>query len=302
LADSVGLGKTFEALAVIKYYELRNHRVLVLAPKKLRDNWALYRMNDVRNILEKDRFSYDILNHTDLSRDKGLSGDINLKTVNWGNYDLVIIDESHNFRNNDRRKNKKTRYDKLMDDIIKSGVKTKVLMLSATPINNKMNDLKNQVAFITEGNNSALQDEGIINIENTLRVAQTVFNRWQKEPEKERTLENLLNKLNVDYFKLLDSLTIARSRKHIEKYYDLEEIGNFPERMKPDNHKTGIDLDGEFPAFEEINNSIRKLDMAMFHHFFTCYRIREKNMKRSMISNCEVVSRNLLRWIVKGNW
>lgn len=268
LADSVGLGKTFEALAVIKYYELRNDRVLVLVPKKLRDNWSLYRMNDVRNILSKDRFSYDILNHTDLSRDRGLSGDINLETINWGNYDLIVIDESHNFRNNDRRKDKKTRYDKLMDDIIKSGVKTKVLMLSATPINNKMNDLKNQVAFITEGNNSALQDQGINNIENTLRVAQTVFNKWQKNPESERTLENLLNKLNVDYFKLLDSLTIARSRKHIEKYYDLEEIGEFPERMKPDNHKTGIDLNGEFPSFEDINNAIRKLNMAMYSPLF----------------------------------
>ena len=277
IADSVGLGKTFEALAVIKYYELRNDRVLVMAPKKLRDNWAVYRMNDVRNILVEDRFSYDILNHTDLSREKGLSGDINLETVNWGNYDLVVIDESHNFRNNDRRKNRKTRYDKLMDDIIKSGVKTKVLMLSATPINNKMNDLKNQVAFITEGNNTALQDEGISNIENTLKQAQTVFNRWQKEPEEERTLENLLNKLNVDYFKLLDSLTIARSRKHIEKYYDIEEIGKFPERMKPENHKTGIDLKKEFPTFEEINNSIRGLNMSMYSPLY--YVLPDKRKK-----------------------
>ena len=264
LADSVGLGKTFEALAVIKYYELRNDRVLVLAPKKLRDNWALYRMNDVRNILSQDRFSYDILNHTDLSREKGYSGDINLETINWGNYDLIVIDESHNFRNNDRRKDTKTRYGKLMDDIIKAGVKTKVLMLSATPINNKMNDLKNQVAFITEGNSAALLDEGVASIESTLRVAQGVFNAWQKLPQDDRTLENLLNRLNVDYFKLLDSLTIARSRKHIEKYYDLDEIGKFPERMKPKNHKTGIDTKEDFPSFEEVNNEIRKLNMAMY--------------------------------------
>ncbi|MBU1976754.1 MAG: DEAD/DEAH box helicase family protein [Nanoarchaeota archaeon] len=277
IADSVGLGKTFEALAVIKYYELRNDRVLVMAPKKLRDNWALYRLNDVRNILEKDRFSYDILNHTDLSRERGFSGDINLETVNWGNYDLVVIDESHNFRNYERSKGKKTRYDKLMADIIKAGVKTKVLMLSATPINNKMNDLKNQVAFITEGNNSALQNEGIGSIENTLKFAQTIFNKWQKEPEKDRTLENLLNKLNVDYFKLLDSLTIARSRKHIEKYYDLEEIGDFPERMKPTNHKTGIDLDGEFPSFEDVNNAISRLNMAMYSPLF--YVLPDKRKK-----------------------
>jgi len=264
IADSVGLGKTFEALAVIKYYELRNDRVLVLAPKKLRDNWSLYRANDVRNVLSEDRLSYDILNHTDLSRDSGLSGDINLETVNWGNYDLVVIDESHNFRNNNSRKNHQTRYEKLMDDIIKSGVKTKVLMLSATPINNKMNDLKNQVAFITEGNNAALQDEGIVNIENTLRVAQSVFNKWQKEPQSERTLGNLLNRFNIDYFKLLDSLTIARSRKHIEKYYDLSEIGHFPERLKPQNCKTEVDIEGEFPSFEDTNNSIRKLNMSMY--------------------------------------
>ncbi|WP_342463263.1 SNF2-related protein [Ureibacillus sp. FSL K6-8385] len=158
IADSVGLGKTFEALAVIKYYELRNHRVLVLAPKKLRENWAIYRLNDKRNILAEDRFSYDLLNHTDLSRNRGYSGDINLEHVNWGNYDLVVIDESHNFRNNDPRNDRVTRYSRLMNDIIKAGVKTKVLMLSATPVNNKLDDLKNQIAFITEGNDKALAE------------------------------------------------------------------------------------------------------------------------------------------------
>ena len=153
LADSVGLGKTFTALAVIKYYELRNSRVLVLAPKKLRDNWVIYTQNDMRNILADDRFGYTVLNHTDLSRKSGMSGDVNLATVNWPNYDLVVIDESHNFRNNHPVKGKVTRYEKLMNDIIRSGVKTKVLMLSATPVNNRMNDIKNQIGFITEGNN-----------------------------------------------------------------------------------------------------------------------------------------------------
>jgi SNF2 family DNA or RNA helicase len=167
IADSVGLGKTFEALAVIKYYELRNDRVLVLAPKKLRDNWQMYRANDVRNVLSQDRFSYDILNHTDLTRMRGMSGDINLETLNWGNYDLVVIDESHNFRNTNPRKDRKTRYRKLMDDIIRSGVKTKVLMLSATPVNNRLSDLKNQVSFITEGDDRALDREGIRSISST---------------------------------------------------------------------------------------------------------------------------------------
>lgn len=264
LADSVGLGKTFEGLAVIKYYELRNHRVLVLCPKKLRDNWMMYRANDVRNVLSEDRFGYDILNHTDLSRERGTSGDINLSTINWGNYDLIVIDESHNFRNNDPRKDKKTRYKKMMDDIIKSGVKTKVLMLSATPVNNRMNDLKNQIAFITEGNNNALVDEGVPNIANTLRVAQLQFNKWLEQPAEERKMSSLLTSLNVDYFKLLDALTIARSRKHIEKYYDLTEVGKFPERLHPKNIKSKVDTEDKFPSFEEINDSIKRLTLAIY--------------------------------------
>lgn len=264
IADSVGLGKTFEALAVVKYYELRNHRVLVMCPKKLRDNWMMYRANDIRNVLANDRFGYDILNHTDLSRSKGESGDINLETINWGNYDLVVIDESHNFRNNDPRKNKKTRYRKLMEDIIQAGVKTKVLMLSATPVNNKMNDLKNQVAFITEANDFALESEGIASISQTLRLAQYQFNKWLEKPAEERKLDSLLAHLNVDYFKLLDAVTIARSRKHIEKYYDLTEVGKFPERLKPKNVKSKIDLMDEFPSFESINDSIKRLTLAIY--------------------------------------
>ena len=228
IADSVGLGKTFEALAIIKYYELRNDRILVLCPKKLRENWTLYTINDKRNILAEDRFNYDVLNHTDLSRTKGFSGEINLETLNWGNYDLVVIDESHNFRNNPPRKDGLTRYSRLMREIIRAGVKTKVLMLSATPVNNRMNDLKNQVSFISEGRDDALNDHGIISIEQTLKKAQTHFNRWTKQEESKRTTESLLETLNFDYFKLLDLLTIARSRKHIEKYYDINEIGKFP--------------------------------------------------------------------------
>ena len=157
IADSVGLGKTFEALAIIKYYELRNDRVLVLVPKRLRDNWTLYKANDRRNFLASDRFNYDVLNHTDLSRDGGASGDIDLAHVNWGNYDLVVIDESHNFRNKSTHNERETRYDRLMRRIIKEGVKTRVLMLSATPVNNRLADLKNQIAFVTEGDDTALE-------------------------------------------------------------------------------------------------------------------------------------------------
>ena len=264
IADSVGLGKTFEALAVIKYYELRNDRVLVLCPKRLRDNWTVYTVNDKRNLLSSDRFNYDVLNHTDLTRDKGKSGEINLETLNWGNYDLVVIDESHNFRNTSSTKDKVTRYSRLMDEIIRSGVKTKVLMLSATPVNNRMNDLKNQVAFITEGVDDSFADNGIVSIEQTLKKAQTRFNQWLKLGDDERTVHKLLDSMNFDYFKLLDTLTIARSRKHIEKYYDLSEVGDFPERLKPLNIKEDIDIQGNFPPLKDINRTIRKLNLSAY--------------------------------------
>lgn len=264
IADSVGLGKTFEALAVIKYYELRNDRVLVLCPKKLRDNWTVYTVNDKRNLLAADRFNYDVLNHTDLTRLQGRSGEINLETLNWGNYDLVVIDESHNFRNSSSTKEGLTRYSRLMDEIIRSGVKTKVLMLSATPVNNRMNDLKNQVAFITEGIDSAYSEQGIGSIEETLRKAQTRFNNWLRQKDSERTVEALLDSMNFDYFKLLDLLTIARSRKHIEKYYDVTEIGSFPERLQPINIKADIDTLGQFPPLREINRTIRKLNLSAY--------------------------------------
>src|SRR5699024_5622552 len=203
--------------------------------------------NDKRNLFVDDRFSYDVLNHTDLSRESGFSGDINLATINWENYDLVVIDESHNFRNNPPVKDRKTRYQKLMQDVIKSGVQTKILMLSATPVNNKMNDIKNQIAFITEEKDAALQDVGINSVDNTLKNAQMVFNQWTNLSEAERTTETFVDMMNMDYFKILDTLTIARSRKHIEKYYDIEEIGEFPERLKPMNKYSKIDQDGIFP-------------------------------------------------------
>ncbi|MDF1543229.1 MAG: helicase-related protein [Anaerosomatales bacterium] len=264
IADSVGLGKTFEALAIIKYYELRNDRVLVLAPKRLRDNWTIYTVNDKRNLFAADRFNYDVLNHTDLTRRGGKSGEINLDTVNWGNYDLVVIDESHNFRNNPPRRDGLTRYSRLMRDIIKSGVRTKVLMLSATPVNSRMNDIKNQVAFITEGVDDALFDVGISSIENTLRKAQALFNQWLRLEEDDRTTQSLLDALNFDYFQLLDLLTIARSRKHIAKYYDLKEVGQFPHRAQPVNVKADIDTAGLFPPLRDVNRDIRRLNLSAY--------------------------------------
>ena len=265
IADSVGLGKTFEALAIIKYHELRNDRVLVLCPKRLRDNWTLYKANDRRNFLASDRFNYDVLNHTDLSRDGGLSGDIDLSHVNWGNYDLVVIDESHNFRNKKTpRQGSETRYDRLMRRIIREGVKTRVLMLSATPVNNRMADLRNQIAFATEGNDTALLDHGIGSIDSTTRLAQKQFNRWLDLEENERTPTQLIEMLGFDYFTLLDLLTIARSRKHVEKYYGTTETGKFPERLKPINIKADVDLTGQFRSIREINREIRRLNLASY--------------------------------------
>ena len=265
IADSVGLGKTFEALAIIKYHELRNDRVLVLCPKRLRDNWTIYRANDRRNVLAADRFNYDVLNHTDLSRNSGVSGDIDLAHLNWGNYDLVVIDESHNFRNKRTpQKGGETRYDRLMRKIIREGVKTRVLMLTATPVNNRLADLRNQIVFATEGDDAALLEYGISSIDATTRLAQKQFNRWQKLPEPQRTPERLIEMLGFDYFTLLDLLTIARSRKHIEKYYGLAETGRFPARLKPINIKADVDLAGGFPPIRELNLEIRRLNLAAY--------------------------------------
>lgn len=265
IADSVGLGKTFEALAVIKYHELRNDRVLVLCPKRLRDNWTLYKSNDQRNVLATDRLNYDVLNHTDLSRDGGMSGDIDLTHINWGNYDLVVIDESHNFRNKKAPKQgAETRYDRLMRKIIREGVKTRVLMLSATPVNNRLADLKNQIAFVTEGDDTALFDHGIASIDSTTRRAQKAFNRWLELPDAEKTPQLLVEMLGFDYFSLLDHLTIARSRRHIEKYYGTAETGRFPSRLPPINIKADVDKAGEFQSIKEINLEIRRLKLASY--------------------------------------
>lgn len=262
IADSVGLGKTFEALAIIKYYELRNDRVLVLAPKKLRDNWVTYRLNDKRNILVQDRLNFDVLNHTDLSRDKGMSGDINLETVHWGNYDLIVIDESHNFRNNNPSKNTLSRYERLMRDVIKSGVRTKVLLLSATPVNTRLSDLKNQLAFVTETKDNALMKEGIASVDLTLRQAQAKFNAWMKQANPSR--DDLIEKLDGDYFKLLDIFTISRSRKHIEKYYDVADIGKFPTRLKPISKYSDFDTENKDFSISHINDYLESLNLKFY--------------------------------------
>lgn len=237
LADSVGLGKTFTALAVIKYYENRNRSVLVLCPKKLAENWNTYKDNYINNPIASDRLNYDVLFHTDLSRAHGFSNGLDLERLNWGNYDLVVIDESHNFRNGagTHAKTQENRYVKLMDKVIRAGVKTKVLMLSATPVNNRFVDLKNQLAIAYEGDSENINKKLSTSktIDEIFKQAQKAFNSWSKLDVAKRTTEALLQMLDFDFFELLDSVTIARSRKHIEKYYDTTEIGKFSERKKP---------------------------------------------------------------------
>jgi superfamily II DNA/RNA helicase len=274
IADSVGLGKTFEALAVIKYFELFNERCLVLCPKKLKENWSIFKQNDDRNILIADRFGYDILCHTDLGREGGYSGDINLETVKWGNYGLVVIDESHNFRGNpmDKVKDDGTvrmnRAKILMEKIIKSGVKTKVLLLSATPVNNNLRDLRNQILIITEGKNDALvETTGIKDIALALKNAQTNFTNWadnKKNPN--RTVKQLIEKLDSSFFKLLDELTIARSRKHIINFYNAEkEVGRFSDRLKPISIYPNIDLKDRFFTYDALNKRILQYKLAIFN-------------------------------------
>lgn len=266
LADSVGLGKTFTALAVIKYYELRNKSVLVLCPKKLADNWLNYNRNLKTNPFAKDRFGYDVLAHTDLSRTSGESFGTPLNRVNWGNYDLVVIDESHNFRNNDAYKDKETRYQKLMNKVIREGVKTKVLMLSATPVNNRFSDLRNQLALAYEGDSENLSKKlrTSKSVEEVFRNAQKAFNAWSLKPPEERTARAILDALDFDFFELLDSVTIARSRKHIQTFYDTKDIGQFPERRKPLSFHCALTTRSDVMGFNEIFEQLTLLKLAVY--------------------------------------
>lgn len=273
LADSVGLGKTFTALSVIKYYENRNRNVLVLCPKKLNDNWQTFRSNYKNNPVLADRLRYDILFHSDLSRDKGLSNGLDLERVNWGNYDLIVIDESHNFRNGGRFDNededddfKENRYARLMNKVIRSGVKTKVLMLSATPVNNRFSDLKNQLQLAYEGkaeNINDLLDTGK-NIDSIFRDAQTVYSKWAKLPPEKRTTEKLVDSLSYDFFQLLDAVTIARSRSHIIKYYNTNDVGKFPERLSPVSRRPKLTDLNDTITFADIAEMLNRLNLSIY--------------------------------------
>ncbi|MGB3300034.1 MAG: helicase-related protein [Phormidesmis sp.] len=277
IADSVGLGKTYEALAVIRYFELRNYRVLVLCPKRLRENWTVYQAqnNSELNPFVNDRFGYTVLSHTDLSRESGKVGDIDLATLNWGNYDLIVIDESHNFRNNTRGRRdedgnviRKSRYERLMEDILQRGLKTKVLLLSATPVNNDLGDLRNQLYLLTEGKDNAFQESiGIRSMRSSLTTAQKTFIKWSKKKGDRRT-GDLLEQLSPAFFKLLDELTIARSRRHIQTHYPetIARLGGFPTRAVPNSvFVDQIDLRRRFLSFDRINEEISQYQLALFN-------------------------------------
>ena len=273
LADSVGLGKTYTALSVIKYYQSRNKSILVLCPKKLYDNWNTFKSPYENNPLLRDRFNYHIFYHTDLSRRYGNSNGYDLERINWGNFDLVVIDESHNFRNggkvttdeNDENP-RENRYLQLLNRVIRSGVKTKVLMLSATPVNNRFNDLRNQLQLAYEGD--AERFDALLNtttpIDHIFRDAQTAFNRWSKLPEEERTTKALLDSLSFDFFEVLDSVTIARSRKHIQQYYDTTDIGEFPVRLKPISRRPKLTDLPTAVSFNDIYVSVSELNLAIY--------------------------------------
>lgn len=270
LADSVGLGKTFTALAVIKYYENRNKSVLVLCPKKLTNNWNTYKDNYVNNPIAADRLRYDVLYHTDLNRTHGKSNGLDLDRLNWSNYDLVVIDESHNFRNGGKLSGedneKENRYLKLLNKVIRKGVKTKVLMLSATPVNNRFNDLKNQLALAYEGNTDLIDDKlnATRSIDDIFKSAQRAFNTWSKWEPADRTTENLLSMLDFDFFEVLDSVTIARSRKHIQKYYDTSEIGTFPTRLKPISLRPPLTNLKEAINYNQIFEQLMHLSLTIY--------------------------------------
>lgn len=273
LADSVGLGKTFTALSVIKYYENRNKSVLVLCPKKLNDNWITFRSNYKNNPIAADRLRYDILFHSDLSRTRGATNGLNLHHINWANYDLVVIDESHNFRNGGKittdeedENPRENRYLRLLNQVIREGVKTKVLMLSATPVNNGFKDLKNQLQLAYEG--EAENIDMLLNTKNSIddifRQAQTAYNKWAKLEPQERTTAKLLAMLNFDFFEVLDSVTIARSRKHIERYYDTTDIGKFPARLKPISRRPCLTDLSTAINYNEIYTQLQTLNLAIY--------------------------------------
>lgn len=261
LADSVGLGKTFTALAVIRYYELRNKNILVLCPKKLEANWNVYNKPMYRNNpFASEKLRYDVLCHTDIQRERGQSNGLDLARVNWGGYDLVVIDESHNFRNDKSDYlDRETRYQALMRKVMREGVKTKVLMLSATPVNNRFNDLRNQLRLAYGGGSDEMNrvlGSGKRTVEAIFRDAERAFEEWSNSSAGPRTAEALFKVLPSDFLELLDAVTIARSRKHIERFYDTSAVGKFPAHLPAQSEQCPISTDPNAVKIKELNDAL----------------------------------------------
>ena len=276
LADAVGLGKTYTALAVIKFFELRNERVLVLCPKKLRENWALYPayIAQTGNPFLEDRFGYTLLSHTDLSRRSGQAGTVDLAHFNWRNFDLVVIDESHNFRNDSKPRADKggeirhSRYSRLLEEVIKAGTQTKVLMLSATPVNTSLIDLRNQIYLMTEKREDMFRESlGIGHIGTLLRQAQKEFKAWETKAEKsgKKDKATLLETLGADFFLLLSGVSIARSRRQIKRFYaeEMDRIGQFPTRQQPKNRYPLTDLEDEL-SYKKLSEQIEQFALSIY--------------------------------------
>lgn len=243
LADAVGLGKTWTALAVMKFYQLQGREVILICPKKLQYNWRIYQKNQ-NSKFEKDQFEYFLRFHTDLSddlmdkyHDRADKMFLNEKPK------LFVIDESHNLRNN-----KSKRYKFLVDQILSKNEDVKVLMLSATPINNSLMDIRNQFKLIVGGNAKGFADSlDIKNIDYTFRAAQKAFNEWTEKPEPK--IGEFIKKLPPNFFKLTDALTVARTRKMIEGH---QEGLKFPQKTKPENIFVTPKQIGNFESFEEL--------------------------------------------------
>ncbi len=299
LADSVGLGKTYTALAVIKYYELRNERVLVLCPKKLHENWALYPayMGQSHNPFEADRFGYTLLSHTDLSREQGLSGQIDLEHFNWSGYDLIVIDESHNFRNSDG-----ARYQRLIEEAIQQGVKTKVLMLSATPVNTSLTDLRNQLYLMTEGREDDFRESlGVGSVGNLMAVAQREFKQWESSATDNgrRDKAELLERLGADFLRLLEGVSISRSRRHVEQFYthEMARVGQFPTRAAPVNDHPPTDLQGTL-SYKALADRIDKFTLSVYQpsaYVVSEARLRELDVEKE---HRNFNQRDRERWLI----
>ena len=233
-----------------------------------------------------------MLFHTDLGRERGNSNGMDLSKINWSNYDLVVIDESHNFRNggkittdeNDENP-RENRYLRLLNEVVRKGVKTKVLMLSATPVNNRFNDLKNQLQLAYEGDSTQL--EKLLKTENTIdsifKQAQGVYNQWSKLPNELRTTELLLSNLSFEFFEVLDSVTIARSRKHIQQYYNTAEIGSFPERLPVISRRPQLTTLNGTISYNEIFKEINTLNLAIYSPSY--FILQSRKSKYQTIDN-----------------